>query len=130
MSVSSPEPFRTIAALLSVRASRVPFAGLVGALLSLTVSAQTAVAQAEPSSRLVVTGTRAAARIDQVLADTTVIDRAQIEQASGRTLPELLAQQPGVQFWSNGGFGKIGSVSLRGLEPRHTLLLIDGVRYG
>ena len=79
---------------------------------------------------VVVTGTRTPLRVDQNIADVTVIDRVQIEQATGRTLTELLAQQPGVQFASNGGLGKTSSVFLRGLESRHTLLLIDGVRYG
>jgi vitamin B12 transporter len=68
--------------------------------------------------------------VDQALAQVTVIDRARIEAASGRTLAELLAGESGVQSWSNGGLGKNASVSLRGLESRHTLLLIDGVRYG
>jgi vitamin B12 transporter len=87
----------------------------------------------DPSARtetVVVTSTRTPTRIDETLANTTVITREQIEQATGKTLAELLGQQAGVQFWSNGGQGKSSSVSLRGLEARHTLLLIDGVRYG
>lgn len=90
-------------------------------------------AQAQVSTgadTIVVTGTRTPQRVDRALAEVTVIERAQIEAAAGRTLAELLAGESGVQFWSNGGLGKIASVSLRGLEARHTLLLIDGVRYG
>jgi len=83
-----------------------------------------------PAEAVVVTATRTPARADQAIADITVIDRRQLDAAAGRTLPELLAAQPGVQFWSNGGAGKVSAVSLRGLESRHTLLLIDGVRYG
>jgi vitamin B12 transporter len=79
---------------------------------------------------IVVTGTRTPQRVDQALAEVTVIDRARIEAAAGRTLAELLATESGVQSWSNGGLGKAASVSMRGLESRHTLLLIDGVRYG
>jgi vitamin B12 transporter len=77
-----------------------------------------------------VTATRTPQRVDDSLADVTVIDRKQLDEASGLTLPQVLAQQPGVQFWSNGGFGSVSAVSLRGLEARNTLLLIDGVRYG
>lgn len=100
----------------------------LAAFASSTTQAQSA---GEGSAQsLVVTGTRTPQRIDQALAEVTVIDRAQIEAAAGRTLPELLAREAGVQFSSNGGLGKSSSVSLRGLEARHTLLLIDGVRYG
>lgn len=81
-------------------------------------------------SPVVVTANRVPTRVDQTLAEVTVIDRAALDRASGRTLPELLAQQPGVQMSSNGGPGKNSSVFLRGTESRHTLLLIDGVRHG
>ncbi len=98
-------------------------------LLLPTAWAQTAPATATAET-VIITATRTPQRVDQALAQVTVIDRADIEAASGRTLAELLATESGVQFWSNGGLGKSASVSLRGLESRHTLLLIDGVRYG
>jgi vitamin B12 transporter len=82
------------------------------------------------SIMVVVTGTRTPTRVDEQVADLTVLDRAHIERAAGRTLPELLAQQAGIQFAANGGMGMTSSVFIRGLEARHTLLLIDGVRYG
>lgn len=79
---------------------------------------------------VVLTAQRAPQRVDQALAEVTVIDRLEIEAQAGRSLVELLAAQPGIQFWSNGGLGKNASVSIRGLESRHTLVLIDGVRTG
>lgn len=81
-------------------------------------------------SPVVVTAARSPTRIDQTLAETTVIDRREIEASTGRTLSELLARQPGLQSWGNGGLGKVSSVSIRGLEARHVLLLVDGVRLG
>jgi vitamin B12 transporter len=106
-------------------AAAFPFLGLGVSPIAL---AQASTASA--AETVVVTATRTPQRVDQALAQVTVIDRARIEAASGRTLAELLAGESGVQSWSNGGLGKNASVSLRGLESRHTLLLIDGVRYG
>ncbi|MEO5661310.1 MAG: TonB-dependent receptor [Polaromonas sp.] len=79
---------------------------------------------------VVVSATRNATRADELVSDVVVIDRAEIEKSTGRTLPEILARAPGVQFSSNGGLGKNSSLNIRGTEARHTILLIDGVRYG
>lgn len=78
----------------------------------------------------VVTATRSPTRSDELVSDVTVIDRATIEASTARTLPELLARTAGLQFTANGGLGKNAGVFIRGTEARHTLLLIDGVRYG
>jgi vitamin B12 transporter len=83
-----------------------------------------------PLDAVTVTATRTPARIADTVAEVSVIERADIERATGRTLPELLARQPGLQVSSNGGLGKTSSVFIRGLESRHTLLLVDGVRLG
>ena len=89
----------------------------------------------EPSAakqlqEVVVTASRTATRIDELVSEVVVIDRDEIEKSAGRTLTELLARSAGVQFSSNGGNGKSSSIYLRGTEARHTILLIDGVRYG
>jgi vitamin B12 transporter len=79
---------------------------------------------------IVVTATRSPMRADDSVAEVTVIDRAQIEAATGRTVVDLLGRQPGLQVTNSGGPGRTSSVLMRGLESRHTLLLIDGVRHG
>lgn len=105
-----------------------PFAAAL--LASGTVLAQGAPQRDAPTlTPVAVTASRTPMRVDETIAEVTVIDRARIEQAAGQTLPELLSRQPGVQLSSNGGLGKTSSVYLRGLEARHTLLLVDGVRY-
>jgi vitamin B12 transporter len=89
-------------------------------------------AASAPSSldTVTVTATRTPSRIADTVAEVTVVERVDIERASGRTLAELLSRQPGLQWTSNGGLGKTSSVFIRGLESRHTLLLVDGVRLG
>ncbi|MBI2771183.1 MAG: TonB-dependent receptor [Burkholderiales bacterium] len=94
---------------------------LAGALPS---QAQTALKET------VVTATRTPTRADSLVSEVIVIERADIEKLAGRTLPEILARSAGVQFSSNGGRGKVSSLNIRGTEARHTILLIDGVRYG
>ncbi|MDP1900907.1 MAG: TonB-dependent receptor [Rubrivivax sp.] len=84
-------------------------------------------ARAQPEA-VTVTATRMPTRVSEVVAEVTVLDRAAIERVEGRTLVELLSQQAGLQFSSNGGLGKAASLFIRGLEARHTLLLVDGVR--
>ncbi|MDP3375431.1 MAG: TonB-dependent receptor plug domain-containing protein, partial [Hydrogenophaga sp.] len=81
-------------------------------------------------SETVVTATRVETRSDALLSDVVVIESDAIEQAAGRSLPELLARSAGLQLSANGGLGKQAGLYLRGAETRHLLLLIDGVRYG
>jgi vitamin B12 transporter len=85
---------------------------------------------AEPAQQIVVSATRVPARLNDLVADVTVISRAALQRSEARTLVELLSQQAGLQFSSNGGLGKPASLFIRGLEARHTLLLVDGVPLG
>jgi vitamin B12 transporter len=85
---------------------------------------------AQAQQQIPITATRLATPLNQLVADVSVIDRATIERSPGRTLVELLSQQAGLQFASNGGLGKTASLFIRGLEARHTLLLVDGIRVG
>ena len=78
----------------------------------------------------VVTATRVATRASELTSEVVVVEREAIERSAGRTLPEVLARTAGLQMTSNGGRGKASSIFIRGAESRHTLLLIDGVRYG
>ena len=100
-------------------------------LAALTALATGPAAAAGPAQDpVVVTATRLPERVSALAAEVSVIDRAMLDRSTGRTLVEVLAMVPGLQFSSNGGLGKTASVFIRGLEARHTLLLLDGVRVG
>lgn len=99
-------------------------------LIALACASLPALAQTAAEQNIVITATRQPTRADQAVAEITVIDRGQIELAQGRTLGELLAQQGGFQVAANGGLGKTSAVFVRGLDARHLLLLVDGVRLG
>ncbi len=79
---------------------------------------------------VVVTASRIAQPAREVVGDVTVIDRATIAAQGNTSLPELLSRQPGVQLSSNGGAGKAASIFIRGSNSQHTIVLIDGIRYG
>ncbi len=77
---------------------------------------------------MVVSATRSAQLIGDVVADVTLIDRETIERAGPVGLADILARVPGVQITRNGGMGANTSVFVRGGESRHTPVFIDGVR--
>ena len=103
-------------------------AAACGVVHSPLVFAQTSATPA--LKEVVVTASRTPTRVDDLVSEVVIIERADIEKSTGRTLAEILTRNAGVQFSSNGGAGKSSSINIRGTEARHTILLIDGVRYG
>lgn len=87
-------------------------------------------AATESLETVVVTAGRSTQKLNETIAEVTVIEAEQLRASTGRTLADVLAEQVGLQAASNGGFGKSGSVYIRGSEARQVVLLIDGVRYG
>nr|WP_298415708.1 TonB-dependent receptor [uncultured Halomonas sp.] len=63
-----------------------------------------------------------------VLASTTVIDRAEIERLQATSLIDLLQARAGVEITQNGPPGSVSSLFLRGSNSNHSVVLIDGVR--
>lgn len=80
--------------------------------------------------KVVVTASRTDQTQSQVLAASTVIDRADIERLQPHSLADLLRGTPGVSIANNGGPGKATSVFLRGTESDHVLVMVDGVKIG
>ncbi|MFA7292835.1 MAG: TonB-dependent receptor [Rhodocyclaceae bacterium] len=79
---------------------------------------------------IIVTATRQATRINDLMADVSVIEREEIEQAGQSSLEQLLARQPGIQFTANGGPGTNSGLFIRGASPKQSIILVDGVRFG
>ena len=78
----------------------------------------------------IVTASRVATPVTDVLADVSVIDRATLELAGQSSVRDLLAQLPGVQIATSGSYRSTTSLFLRGAVTSQTLVLIDGVRVG
>lgn len=79
-------------------------------------------------SEVVVTATRTAQPLSDLVADVSVVDRETIETSGATGLADVLARLPGVEISRNGGPGTTTSVFLRGAESRFTAVYIDGVR--
>lgn len=104
---------------------------LLSVFLPLTVSAQSAPPDANPSpSRdpIVVTATLGPKTVGESLSSVTVIGQDRIRQEQPAELKDLLDAQPGLSVISNGGYGKQTSVFARGTGSESTILLVDGVR--
>lgn len=99
------------------------------AVLSLVAAAAFPVqAQTQPVPSLketIVTATRVEQPITDVVADVSIIDRAEIERLSASSVPQLLSRLPGLQTVTN---GDVSRVYIRGADSRMTALYVDGVR--
>ena len=77
----------------------------------------------------VVSATKTSQSLKNITSNVDVISAADIEERGYTTVAEALNSLSGVSFTQNGGLGQSTSVSLRGMDTKRTLVLIDGVRY-
>ena len=76
---------------------------------------------------IVIGATRLPTPQDQVGTDVTVITADDIEKKQERTLPDVLQDVPGLNLVQTGSPGGTASVYLRGTNPNHTKVLVDGI---
>ena len=79
---------------------------------------------------VVITANRIPTKLTDVLADVTVIDRAELDLVGQGSLIDVLANLPGVQISRNGSYRSASSVFLRGATSSQTVILVDGIRIG
>ena len=85
--------------------------------------------QATPQlGETVVTATRTAQPLADLVADVSIIDRATIERSGATGVADVLARLPGIEINRNGGVGGTTSVFSRGGNSQHTAVYLDGVR--
>lgn len=82
----------------------------------------------EPDDAVVVTTTRFPQTHSQTLQPVSVITAEDIAKSGQQTLVEVLQTLGGVEVTSNGGFGQVSGVFMRGANSNHTLILVDGMR--
>src|SRR5215831_16814275 len=118
---------RAILTTRDYRYAATALAAAAAAACSGAACGQGAAAMLDP---ITVTATRSPQRLNDIIADVTVIGPEEIGRAGAQGLVELLQRQPGVQIATTGGPGSTTSVFLRGANAGQTLLLIDGLRIG
>ncbi len=74
---------------------------------------------------VVVTASRVAQPVTDVVADISIVSRDQIERSGASSVAQLLALLPGLQAITHGDTGRI---YIRGADARMTALYVDGVR--
>ena len=79
------------------------------------------------NENVVVSATRIPTPLAQIASSVTVITAADIEARQQRSLPDLLRSVSGVNIVQTGGAGGQTSLFLRGANPNHTKLLLDGI---
>ncbi|NMM76166.1 TonB-dependent receptor domain-containing protein [Acidovorax sp. SRB_24] len=125
----------------SIRARRAAPACLRPAVLALAVAAALPVLAQQPAPvqlaqntyvpalrETVVTATRTAQPLSDLVADVSIVDRETIDNSGATGLVDVLARLPGVEISRSGGVGNASNVFLRGAEGRFTAVYIDGVR--
>lgn len=94
-----------------------------------------AIAHAQPSDEFVadaqdvtVTAARTARDTDETAQSISILTAEQIAERQTATVIDLLQTLPGITTTLSGAPGTLGTVSIRGGESDHTLVLIDGVK--
>jgi vitamin B12 transporter len=77
---------------------------------------------------LVFTPTRNLQPVSRTAENVTIITAEEIERMNAHTLADVLNTVPGVQVQIRGGPGSAADIAIQGSEPRHVLVLIDGIK--
>ncbi|PKH68682.1 TonB-dependent receptor [Psychrobacter sp. 4Dc] len=78
---------------------------------------------------IVVTATRTPTKTSNVIAQTRVIDKEELQRYQGQTVTDVLKNQPGINITQSGGMGTNSNFYMRGYDSKQVLVLIDGIRY-
>ena len=78
---------------------------------------------------IVVTATRTPTKTSNVIAQTRVINKEELQRYQGQTVTDVLKNQPGINITQSGGIGSVSNFYMRGYDSKQILVLIDGIRY-
>ncbi len=102
------------------------------ALVCAGIFATISTAHAQTDSELnpvVISATRSAQNMSEVLSSVSVITKADIEKTQSQDIVNILNTQPGLEINRTGAVGSATSIYLRGGNSNQTLILLDGVPF-
>ncbi len=105
----------------------VSLAALVAAGLSTAAAAQQSASPQNVLPTIVISPTSVPTPEAQIASSVTVITAQDIEREQRRTVPDILANVPGLNIVQAGGPGSQTSVFMRGTNANHVKVLIDGI---
>ncbi|MFH0814218.1 MAG: TonB-dependent receptor [Pseudomonadota bacterium] len=76
---------------------------------------------------LVISATRHPKPVSQVAENVTIITAKDIENMNAHTVADVLNRVPGLFISFNQDFGASSLLQIQGSEPRHVLVLLDGI---
>lgn len=79
-------------------------------------------------AEVVVTATKSAEKRSEVVNSVVILDSVEIEESTGKSVGELLANEPGVDLRSRGNYGGSSEeIQIRGMDADGTQVLLNGV---
>ncbi|HEX2584515.1 MAG TPA: TonB-dependent receptor plug domain-containing protein, partial [Steroidobacteraceae bacterium] len=105
-------------------------AAAVAACVSCSIAFADQAESFSDADTVVVTASRIAQPVSDVIGSVTVIDREEIDRRQPQSLQELLRGEAGIDIYNNGGLGKVSAIFMRGSNGSQTLFLVDGQRLG
>ncbi|MBE1276987.1 TonB-dependent receptor domain-containing protein [Enterovibrio baiacu] len=100
----------------------------VAGMLPMAVFAHAETTTPSIDDTMVVTASGYEQPIKDVIAPVSIVTREDIDAIQANSLTEVLRRLPGVQVSSNGGYGQLSRVYVRGSD--NVLVLLNGVRIG
>jgi vitamin B12 transporter len=105
----------------------VSLAALFAVACSTAATAQQSASPQNVLPNIVVSPTGVPTPEAQVASSVTVVTAQDIEREQRRTVPDVLANVPGLNIVQTGGPGGQTSIFIRGTNSNHTKVLIDGI---
>lgn len=101
----------------------------IASVISLSLSGATAAEiDGDPPEVIIVTGSHSPRSAALVPSETSVYDAESIEASQAQGLTEFLRFIPSLHVTQDGARGGRAALFMRGLDPNHVVVLVDGIR--